>query len=127
MERSRQVPLEESETYAASIGASLFGTSAKLNRGVEQAFLAIARSASGARARAMWPLLVLASAPASHPSPHPVPCAYAELIEQNKGAQQPAGAAYGAASYRPRAGIVVLQQGSDADAKQKPLAASACC
>lgn len=45
MERSRQVPLDESEAYAASIGATLFGTSAKLNRGVEQAFLAIARSA----------------------------------------------------------------------------------
>ena len=45
MERSRQVSQEESEAYAASIGAALFGTSAKLNRGVEQAFLAIARSA----------------------------------------------------------------------------------
>ena len=45
MERSRAVPLDESEAYAASIGAALFGTSAKLNRGVEQAFMAIARSA----------------------------------------------------------------------------------
>ena len=45
IERNRQVSLEESEAYAASIGAALFGTSAKLNRGVEQAFLAIARSA----------------------------------------------------------------------------------
>lgn len=45
MERSRQVPAEEAEAYAASIGAALFGTSAKLNRGVEQAFLAIAKSA----------------------------------------------------------------------------------
>ena len=45
VERSRQVSQEESEAYAASLGAALFGTSAKLNRGVEQAFLAIARSA----------------------------------------------------------------------------------
>ena len=45
MERSRQVPAEEADAYATSIGATLFGTSAKLNRGVEQAFLAIARSA----------------------------------------------------------------------------------
>ncbi len=45
MERSRQVSQEEAEAYATSIGAALFGTSAKLNRGVEQAFLAIARSA----------------------------------------------------------------------------------
>ena len=57
MERSRQVSVEESEAYAASIGAPLFGTSAKLNRGVEQAFLAIARSACP---RAVWRRRLLA-------------------------------------------------------------------
>jgi len=45
LERSRQVPKEEAEAYAASIGATLFSTSAKLNKGVEPAFLAIATSA----------------------------------------------------------------------------------
>ena len=45
LERSRQVKQEDAEAYAASIGAVLFGTSAKLNKGVEQVFLAIATSA----------------------------------------------------------------------------------
>jgi Ras-related protein Rab-21 len=44
LERSRQVPLAEAEAYAASIGASLFSTSAKMNKGVDQAFQAIADS-----------------------------------------------------------------------------------
>ena len=114
MERSRQVSVEESEAYAASIGAPLFGTSAKLNRGVEQAFLAIARSACP---RAVAP-----------PSARLVDwsCVRAELVEQHKAAPLAAGAGPGAAAYRPRAGIVVLQQG-EGEARQKPLAAGACC
>ena len=45
LERSRQVPLSEAEAYAASIGAVLCSTSAKMNKGVDQAFQAIADSA----------------------------------------------------------------------------------
>jgi Ras-related protein Rab-21 len=46
LERSRQVTLAEAEAYAASIGATLFSTSAKTNKGVDQAFQAIAESKS---------------------------------------------------------------------------------
>ena len=112
IERSRQVSLEESEAYAASIGAALFGTSAKLNRGVEQAFLAIARSACAACAR----VCVCAS--------DALPLR-AELVEQQKGRPQPPGASLGGASYRPRTGMVVLQ-GND-EARPKPLGPNACC
>lgn len=45
LERNRQVPQEEAESYASSIGATLFSTSAKANKGVEPAFTAIAKSA----------------------------------------------------------------------------------
>lgn len=45
LERNRQVTQEEAETYAGSIGAQLFSTSAKANKGVEPAFTAIAKSA----------------------------------------------------------------------------------
>ena len=45
LERNRQVPEEEASAYAKSIGAELFGTSAKVNRGVEPAFASIAESA----------------------------------------------------------------------------------
>eukprot|EP00227_Mantoniella_beaufortii_P013772 CAMPEP_0197581608 /NCGR_PEP_ID=MMETSP1326-20131121/5075_1 /TAXON_ID=1155430 /ORGANISM="Genus nov. species nov., Strain RCC2288" /LENGTH=175 /DNA_ID=CAMNT_0043145543 /DNA_START=284 /DNA_END=807 /DNA_ORIENTATION=- len=43
MERNRQVTNEDAEAYSASVDAQLFSTSAKLNRGVEQAFLNIAK------------------------------------------------------------------------------------
>lgn len=43
MERNRQVPVDEAAQYADSVDAQLFGTSAKVNRGVEQAFLCIAK------------------------------------------------------------------------------------
>ena len=46
LERSRQVRQEEAEVYATSIGAKLFSTSAKLNKGVDRAFLEIALSTS---------------------------------------------------------------------------------
>mmetsp|Transcript_7434 Transcript_7434/g.10062 ORF Transcript_7434/g.10062 Transcript_7434/m.10062 type:complete len:210 (+) Transcript_7434:105-734(+) len=42
-ERERQVGAEEAEAYAASIQAPLLHTSAKINKGVDQAFLHIAR------------------------------------------------------------------------------------
>jgi 50S ribosomal subunit-associated GTPase HflX len=45
LERNRQVPEADAQAYATSIGATLIGTSAKSNKGVEQAFLHIARSA----------------------------------------------------------------------------------
>jgi len=44
MERNRQVNAEEAEKYAQSINSQVFGTSAKANKGVEQAFLSIART-----------------------------------------------------------------------------------
>lgn len=43
MERNRQVGLDDAESYASSIDAAHFGTSAKANKGVEQAFLSIVR------------------------------------------------------------------------------------
>mmetsp|Transcript_20504 Transcript_20504/g.44846 ORF Transcript_20504/g.44846 Transcript_20504/m.44846 type:complete len:208 (+) Transcript_20504:339-962(+) len=42
-ERERMVPAEEADAYAKSIDGHIIGTSAKLNKGVEQAFLHIAR------------------------------------------------------------------------------------
>ena len=116
MERSRSVSVEESESYAASIGAPLFGTSAKLNKGVDQAFLAIARSACPEAThvcRRHQPTVLMFRCNAG-------------LVEQHKSAPPLAGAASGAAAYRPRTGIVVLQ-GGEGEARQKPLAANACC
>ena len=40
-ERERMVPAEEADSYAKSIDGHIIGTSAKLNKGVEQAFLHI--------------------------------------------------------------------------------------
>ena len=45
LEGNRQVRQEDAEAYAASIGATMVSTSAKLNKGVEQAFMTIATSA----------------------------------------------------------------------------------
>lgn len=43
MDRLRKVDLKDSESYAESIGARHFLTSAKMNTGIEEAFLDIAR------------------------------------------------------------------------------------
>jgi Ras-related protein Rab-21 len=43
MDKLRQVNMQESEAYAESIGATHFVTSAKLNAGIEEAFIDIAR------------------------------------------------------------------------------------
>lgn len=43
MDKLRQVNMQESEAYAESIGATHFVTSAKLNTGIEEAFMDIAR------------------------------------------------------------------------------------
>ena len=43
VERNRQVTNEDAEAYAASVDAQLYGTSAKVNKGVEQAFLDVAK------------------------------------------------------------------------------------
>ena len=40
---NRVVPLDEAEAYAASVGAKHFSTSAKLNQGVEELFLDMAK------------------------------------------------------------------------------------
>ncbi|EFJ35899.1 rab family GTPase [Selaginella moellendorffii] len=42
MDKLRQVDLQDSERYAASIGANHFVTSAKLNTGIDEAFMDIA-------------------------------------------------------------------------------------
>lgn len=44
LERHRQVTDKQAEEYAASVGAAYFPTSAKLNKGVDDAFLALAKS-----------------------------------------------------------------------------------
>ena len=38
LEKNRQVPLEDAKTYAASVGAVHYSTSAKLNKGVDDMF-----------------------------------------------------------------------------------------
>lgn len=43
MDKSRHVNMQESEKYAESIGATHFVTSAKLNTGIEETFMDIAR------------------------------------------------------------------------------------
>lgn len=43
MEKSRTVPLQEAETYAASVGAKHYSTSAKLNKGVDELFLDLSK------------------------------------------------------------------------------------
>merc|ERR1712178_365924 len=43
LERNRQVTTEEGQSYAASVGASYFNTSAKLNRGIDDVFLDLAK------------------------------------------------------------------------------------
>jgi len=43
LERNRQVSTEEAERYAASVDATYFNTSAKLNRGIDDAFLDLAK------------------------------------------------------------------------------------
>eukprot|EP00897_Mesotaenium_endlicherianum_P011024 jgi/Mesen1/9950/ME000071S09367 len=50
LERQRRVSTEESQSYADAIGAAHFATSAKLNKGVEDAFLNIARDLLSKRA-----------------------------------------------------------------------------
>ncbi len=43
LERNRAVTLQEAEEYAASVGAKHFSTSAKLNKGIDELFLDLAR------------------------------------------------------------------------------------
>merc|ERR1711998_590506 len=43
LERNRQVTTEEGQSYAAEVDASYFNTSAKLNRGIDEAFLDLAK------------------------------------------------------------------------------------
>lgn len=44
LERNRVVTLTEAEEYANSVGAKHFSTSAKLNKGVNEIFLDLAKS-----------------------------------------------------------------------------------
>lgn len=43
LEKDRAVPIAEAESYAASVNAKHFATSAKLNRGIEELFLDLTR------------------------------------------------------------------------------------
>jgi len=43
LERNRVVPLDKAESYAQSVGAKHFSTSAKLNKGVSELFLDLAK------------------------------------------------------------------------------------
>eukprot|EP01102_Stenamoeba_stenopodia_P011201 TRINITY_DN3423_c0_g2_i10.p1 TRINITY_DN3423_c0_g2~~TRINITY_DN3423_c0_g2_i10.p1 ORF type:complete len:213 (+),score=33.27 TRINITY_DN3423_c0_g2_i10:325-963(+) len=43
MEKNRTVSLEEAEAYAATVGATHYSTSAKLNKGVDELFFALAQ------------------------------------------------------------------------------------
>ncbi|ENN73127.1 ras-related protein Rab-21 [Dendroctonus ponderosae] len=43
LEEERQVPVEEAEEYASKVGATHWFTSAKLNQGVEEMFVGLAR------------------------------------------------------------------------------------
>jgi len=43
LERNRVVPLDKAETYAASVGARHYSTSAKLNKGVSELFLELTK------------------------------------------------------------------------------------
>jgi len=43
LERNRQVSTEDGQSYAASVGASYFNTSAKLNRGIDDVFLDLSK------------------------------------------------------------------------------------
>lgn len=49
LEKSRKVSAEEGEAYAKSIGASFHSTSAKTDKGVEQAFVSVARALDAKR------------------------------------------------------------------------------
>jgi GTPase SAR1 family protein len=108
LERSRQVRQEDAEAYAVSIGAALFATSAKLNKGVEQAFFDIATSAR----------LALQPQPATL-----VPRLHAELAAKQKAA--PSSSTTGAGA-RHRVGLVVLQ-GDRAPPDGKPKSQAGCC
>lgn len=43
LERNRQVSTEEGKAYAASVDAAYYNTSAKLNRGIDDCFLELAK------------------------------------------------------------------------------------
>jgi Ras-related protein Rab-21 len=43
LERNRTVPLAEAEAYAASVNAKHYGTSAKLNKGIDELFLDLSK------------------------------------------------------------------------------------
>ena len=43
LERQRNVSLQEAESYAATVGAQHFSTSAKLNKGLEETFIGLTR------------------------------------------------------------------------------------
>jgi Ras-related protein Rab-21 len=44
LEKSRVVSLDEAEAYAATVGAKHYSTSAKMNQGLEELFLDLAKS-----------------------------------------------------------------------------------
>lgn len=51
LEKQRSVPQQEAEDYAVSVGAQHFGTSAKQNRGVQDAFVNLTKDIIERRAK----------------------------------------------------------------------------
>jgi len=51
LERNRQVSTEEGQNYAATVDACYFNTSAKLNRGIDEAFLELSKRMLAAKKR----------------------------------------------------------------------------
>lgn len=51
LERNRQVSTEEGQSYAATVDACYFNTSAKLNRGIDEAFLELSKRMLAAKKR----------------------------------------------------------------------------
>eukprot|EP01132_Coremiostelium_polycephalum_P001918 gene1918-2353_t len=47
LEKTRVIPLDEAESYAKSVGAKHYSTSAKLNRGIEELFIDLTKRTQG--------------------------------------------------------------------------------
>lgn len=97
MEKNRTVPLQEAETYAASVGAKHYSTSAKLNKGVDELFLDLSKR-------------MLANAVKNPP---PAPSGSGSLASSQKG--------YGATGGTLKLG------GDEPAAATKPAGGTGCC
>lgn len=99
MEKNRTVPLQEAETYAATVGAKHYSTSAKFNKGVDELFLDLSKR-------------MLANA-SKIPTPPP-PSGSGSLASSQKG--------YGATG-----GTLKLGGDEATTASSKPASGTGCC